>query len=457
MSGLNSERSGEGFGTLRSLIKEAGWSGEECAKAVNAVGAEAGLALRYSRASVTQWNAGSQPRDPVPRLIAEALSRRLRRAVTMADIGFDDSSAYWCEPSLPEQLAELAAAVGSERYVTSRVAVYHLAALQDVEWRGGRGRPLTTEGQPWPLGRDELEVATLMVRALSEADRIYGAGRLRAVVGAYLAQMIGIWLRSPVDQGLRTGLLAVASQLARLSGFMNFDNEAHGAAQRFYRVSLDLAVESDRPDEYARTLRRMSGQAHSLGHFSSAMHLAESASGLRVPPRERVSVLSQIAVSRAALGEHRQALREIGRAESLAVREDIGQGPPEAGQADEYHYGFFVFDKATVLVHLGDRKGAVDSLKESLRHWSFTERRSRAIVFSRVAEIQMWQGNLEEAAEFWNLFLDYYPMLSSRRLARAMSTMQSTLSAYSKNRTAKQLLHRAARMTQEFPKDTPAS
>ncbi|MGD9486091.1 hypothetical protein WDH52_23085 [Streptomyces sp. TRM70308] len=435
-------------------MAEAGWSGEEFAKKVNAVGIEAGLTLRYGRASVTQWNIGSRPRDPVPRLMAEALSRRLGRKITLATIGFDDSSGCWCEQSLPEQLAELAAAVDSDQYSVSRVAVYHLAALDHVDWYSARVRSIVVERRPWPpLSREELEGATTMVRALAEVDRIYGSGVLKTTASSYLAQMIGIWLRSPAGQELRLSLLTVASRLARLNGFMSFDGEAHGAAQRFYRVSLDLAAESNRPDEYARTLWRMSGQAHYLGHFHSAIHLAESTAELRLPPIEEALILSRIAISRAAAGDREQALRFIGRAEEIAVRQDASRGSQEAGESDECHYGLFVFDKAAMLAHLRDWKGAAESFMESLQYWSLTERRSRAIALSRLAEMQLRQGYLDEAAATWNLFLDFYPSLSSRRLNRAMSIMKSSLSPHVRNRSAAELLYRAAHIAQEGPGD----
>lgn len=456
MGGSRSKNPDERPAKLRRLMAEAGWSGEEFAKAVNAVGIEAGLTLHYGRASVTQWNAGSRPRDPVPRLMAEALSRRLGREITLATIGFDDASGCWCEQSLPEQLAELAAAVGSDQYAVSRVAVYHLAVLEHVDWFSARGRSIAVERRPWPpLGRDELEAATTMVRALAEVDRIYGSSALRTTASSYLAQMIGIWLRSPAGQGLRLGLLTVASQLARLNGFMSFDGEAHGAAQRFYRVSLNLAAESNRPDEYARTLWRMSGQAHSLGHFHSAIHLAESATELHLPPIEKALVLSRIAVSKAAAGDREQAFRFIDRAEETAVRLDVIRGSPQAGEFEEFHYGLFAFDKATMLALLRDWEGAAESLMESLQYWSLTERRSRAIALSRLAEVQLRRGYLDEATATWNLFLDSYPSLSSRRLDRAMSIMKSSISPHVRNRSVAELLYRAARIAQQSPEDPP--
>lgn len=67
---------------LRALLTEAKWTGEALAQAVNALGVEVGLSLRYRRAAVSHWLSGMRPRPPVPDLVAEALSRRLNRSVT---------------------------------------------------------------------------------------------------------------------------------------------------------------------------------------------------------------------------------------------------------------------------------------------------------------------------------------------------------------------------------------
>lgn len=73
---------------LRAMLTEAGWTQEALARAVNTLGGEIGTVLRYDRTSVAHWLAGTQPRHPAPHLAAEALSRRLGRAVTPEAAGF---------------------------------------------------------------------------------------------------------------------------------------------------------------------------------------------------------------------------------------------------------------------------------------------------------------------------------------------------------------------------------
>ncbi|MET9856088.1 hypothetical protein ABZY57_24490 [Streptomyces sp. NPDC006450] len=72
---------------LGDLMAEAGWSGAELARAVNALGTLHGLALRYDRTAVAHWLSGTRPRRPVPELIAAALTERCGRLVTVAEAG----------------------------------------------------------------------------------------------------------------------------------------------------------------------------------------------------------------------------------------------------------------------------------------------------------------------------------------------------------------------------------
>lgn len=77
--------------SLRALLDEADWSYGALARAVNAVGAELGMQLRYDRSAVAHWLSGTKPRPAVRKLIAEALSRRLGRATSLPDTGFPDA------------------------------------------------------------------------------------------------------------------------------------------------------------------------------------------------------------------------------------------------------------------------------------------------------------------------------------------------------------------------------
>ncbi|WP_329382734.1 hypothetical protein OG625_20040 [Streptomyces sp. NBC_01351] len=72
---------------LAALLAEAGCTGAELARSVNALGTLQGLALRYDRTAVAHWLSGTRPRPPVPTLIAAALTDRCGRLVTLEEAG----------------------------------------------------------------------------------------------------------------------------------------------------------------------------------------------------------------------------------------------------------------------------------------------------------------------------------------------------------------------------------
>ncbi|WP_165984384.1 hypothetical protein [Streptomyces sp. YIM 98790] len=105
---------------LRSLLKEADWTQEALARAVNTLGAEIGCPLRYDRTAVAHWLSGTRPRHPVPQLAAEALSRRIGRPVTPEAAGFP---VPWREPVGEDPVTGFAALCRSDADAGSRPAL----------------------------------------------------------------------------------------------------------------------------------------------------------------------------------------------------------------------------------------------------------------------------------------------------------------------------------------------
>lgn len=78
---------------LRSLLAESGWTQEAFARAIARLGGEAGVRLGYDRTAVARWLRGSRPSPRVQSFIAEALSRRLGRPVTVRQLGMGDGES----------------------------------------------------------------------------------------------------------------------------------------------------------------------------------------------------------------------------------------------------------------------------------------------------------------------------------------------------------------------------
>ena len=65
------------------------WAG--LVRRINDLGANEGLALRYDYTAVNRWvKRGERPRQPVPRLLARALSERSGRRINPSDFGMTD-------------------------------------------------------------------------------------------------------------------------------------------------------------------------------------------------------------------------------------------------------------------------------------------------------------------------------------------------------------------------------
>lgn len=437
-------------GRLRALLAEAGWTGEVLAQAVNALGAEAGLVLRYHRPAVSHWLSGMRPRPPVPELVAEAFSRRLGRTVSVEATGLAKPAAAasrhaqetWWVKNPAEWLVELAGH-GPRQSMRAADKVYSLADLSVPDWTDliafQAGRP---SGSASRVGHAEVNAARMMLRLFSTSDSTFGAGQGRQAMATYLATTIAPWLSAAVSTAVRRDLFSVAAQLAYLCGFMSFDDQLHGVAQNYYRVGLRLAAEAEDPVSYAVVLRGLSVQARVLGHLGQAVELADAAVRAvqgRASLPTKAFLLGQLAVANAAVGEGRAA-----RAGMAETEETLGRSAANTTPVGSFHPAALFHQRAAVAACLGDHSGAMAALRTSIRHRPAVERRSRAITMARLAELQLAHGELEAACATWHDFLNEYPHLSSRRVDAAFANLRASIRSHESRPIARELGLRAS-------------
>lgn len=447
---LRSDRVAEGPDEgLRALLAEARWSGQSLARAVNAVGAEAGLTLQYGRSSVAQWLSGARPRSPVPALIVEALTRRLGRPITPADTSYalpaDDGR--WWEESPVGPVTSFGAIRGNGDDET-RFRVYSLAALAVPEWAETPPRPAPPQRASVEssvrVGGGDVDAASRMLRLLLAIDADHGASTTRSVLAEYLVGTIDPWLRAATTSEVRRDLFSVAAQLAYLYAFLCVDDQLNGLGQRYYTAALRLSVEAEDPFGYAIALRGMSLQAHTLGHHARARDLAEAGcrAGTTAPASTRAFLYGQRALACAADGDRRNAMAHL-----LTAERYFDRATSSALVVGVHHHASMEHQKAAVLDHLGDWRNAIDALQRSIRHRPAAERRSRAVTLARLAELQFRHGQLEQAMRSWHLFLDDYPAMRSCRVSAALASMRTQLRPYGSRPAAGALLHRAAALS----------
>ncbi|WP_327235169.1 hypothetical protein OG349_15565 [Streptomyces sp. NBC_01317] len=445
-------------GLFKDLLAETGWTGEELARAVNRLGAESGLTLRYQRASVSQWAAGIRPRPPAPELLAEAFSRRLGRRITVADV-LPGATTPAADPVAAETGSPVEKPTPARQLVDlgRRVAQRDRAAAALVYEHDPRPSPAdrypaappslpAPHPSPQPAPHRLTPAATAAVAAMidvfSTADRTHGGGFARAALAAYLSQSVAPLLRAPGPSPLRRQLLCSGATLSYLCAFMHFDDELHGPAQRYYRTSLELAEAAGDPTAQALALRALSIQAHTLKHHRRALDLAEEAHRrvtARTPAQVRAGILGQLAVAEAATGGGPASTRRLD--EAARELENADRNEPAVGA---YHSASLAHQHATVAAHLGDGTRAVSALQASLDRRPDTEPRSRVITCAALAELHFARGHLEAACATWHSFLDGYPAVSSARADTALTTMRSLTRVHRRQPTAQALIQRAA-------------
>jgi transcriptional regulator with XRE-family HTH domain len=424
---------------LRALLAEAGWTGEQLARAVNTAAAEAGVPGTCDRTAVSHWLAGRWPRPPVPELLAEALSRGLGRPVAVADFEPRSRSGAQSRPGI-ETLASLARVQSSGR---RKPSAYSLELLADLR----SGAPAvaldlaTDTDTGMRLSADQVAATEAMATLFAAGDAAFGGGHSRQALSAYLAQDVLPRLRAAGGAAVRRRMFISASQLAYLCGFMCYDDELHGVAQRYFAVSLGLARESADQASHAITLRAMSVQARQLGHFRDSVGLAEAsvANGAGLEPGRQAFLYGQLAVAHAADGARADALSCLATAERFLDRATSANVLIGA-----YHPAALYHQQAVVCALLGDRKAAVASLATSARHRPAAERRSGAIILARLAEMQLSCGHVEESTVTWHRFLDDYGALQSGRATTALRNLRAGLRPYGANPLVRVLLSRAA-------------
>jgi len=438
---------------LRNLVKEARWTHHSFAVAVNGIGAEAGVALHYDRTAVSHWLAGSRPRPPVPEFVAEALSRRLGRSVSLAgaglaDTGLGDTSTDGVLPAERpcgiQTLHDLVMAdLDPARWAKLRELPFQAAWAVALEWCGNshpRSLTVANEGEA-----ATLTVISAMTSAFATADRMLGGGHARSAVAVYLATGVAAGLR-PGGIGRRNHAhIAAAAALTQLIGFMCFDNLHHNLAQRYYRAALQLAQEADDIARHVAILHDMSVQALFLGHYRSAAQLAETAverASTLTPPSTRVALLGQAAVCHAAFSQRRQAFKHLADAEKSMEQASGGRQPDRrSGLADLEHR------TGLVLAFLQDLRRAEAALTDSLRHRPDADRRSRMLTTHQLADVQLRRACLEQACTTWQQFLSEYPYMDSARINFTFRRFRLRLQEHRNNETVRRVLHQANSLT----------
>ncbi|MDQ8704188.1 hypothetical protein RCO28_17080 [Streptomyces sp. LHD-70] len=429
---------------LGDLLDQARWTRTQLAQHVNRLGPQAGLDLTYDRTAVTHWIAGVQPKPQVRALIIEVLSVRLGRPVTHAEAGLEPAPHLLAAEGgdTVEELIDLGRATMDPSRRTLLAASLFSAALSVPAFAS----PAQAASGNVVQGKRTVRIGSSQVQSIrTMTDRIadildeLGAGHAMPMASAFLVNTVGPWLRAQSTESVRKEMLAAASDLTYLTGWMAMYEKAHGLGQRYYVQALGLAREAADQATYCRTLRGMSLQASNLGHGRKALELADAAAEAApaAGPRLVAFLRGQQAHSAAMVGLRHQAYSRLREAEDALSK------------ADNHRDAIGGYDKAAYLFHVShvlyeeqDFEGSVEALKQSIRFQPEQERQGRAHFYAVLAQRQLRLGHLDAACESWSRFLDAYEHVSSKRGDDHFRTLRTVLRRHPSARSVREIADR---------------
>jgi hypothetical protein len=437
---------------LRGLLSEARWTQAELASAVNRVAAEAQVSVSCDKSNVNKWLGGTRPRSDLRPLIIEALARRLGRPVTHDEAGMPLSMAESAAlASMRVDTVEGLVSTGREDMDPSRrkflATTLYAAALPVPAYADLTGRAEShARGRTTRIGPGEVATVRTMTERIADILDELGGGHARPMAAAFLVNTVGPYLRAQASEAVKKDMLAAASDLVYLTGWMAMYERAHGLGQRYYIQALELAGAAEDHVTYCRTLRGMALQAANLNHAGKALALADSAAEAApsAGPRLQAFLKGQQAHGAALVGDKRLAYARLAETEAALAKADNHRDA-----IGGYDQAAYLFHASSVRYALGDVPGSITSMQDSNRARPAVEKQGRAHANGLLAQRQLEVGHLEAACDTWQTFLDDYEHLSSSRADEHFDALRRGIRPHTANSHARQVYERARELARQ--------
>ncbi|MGW3929426.1 hypothetical protein ACWECC_15145 [Streptomyces microflavus] len=304
---------------LAAALRAAQWTPRELVRALNPRLEAAGqptLHLTAGRA----WLNGTKPRSAtVRRLAATVLTEATGDPLNAAEL--------WGEPAAGVATAEktatddlvgrrsvadvLATATAWTATDPREQAILHPAGdsqLLSAVWDATRQSPQRTAvpGTQEQVPPEFVDVLEGHLGRLRRLDDTAGGGALpQRYVRFELAGVLDVVRSSSYTTDVGTRLLATASGMAQLSGWMAFDADLNAAAQRYQLLAIRLARAAGDTTTVANVLGMLAYQHAATGKPAAALRYAEAAveHTARSSPLARARAWGRMATAHAAAGD----------------------------------------------------------------------------------------------------------------------------------------------------------
>ncbi|NEA51074.1 transcriptional regulator [Streptomyces sp. SID10815] len=417
---------------LDAILDEAGISHAGLAAHVNRAGRARGLTLRYEHTAVGRWLKGQRPRGQVPDLICEVLAARLRRTVTLDDIGLGVPGG----PAAPHATSlsgfvDRATALwrSDERqrpHVLDAPAVTGTPAVMPVwEWenppedvdvsRGGRHRVTPADIETLRAARTHYEQMYRKAGGVATRGRVVG----------FLTTETAPLLRGGYPDAVGRKLHRVTGALVAVAGICAYDSDAHGLAQRYFHQALRLAKAGGDRRLGAYVMALLVNQSLFLREHRQAVAFAEAAlraAGRDITPALASDLYAMQAKAYAHLGDGTSALSRIRRAERAAERIRPGQEPDETGYVQP---GLVNVQVAEALLSLGDLAAAEEHATAAVD--TPAHDRGRVHRLAMLSTIELRRGDADKAVATAVLMAEQARGMESQRLRDRLRAVREHL------------------------------
>ncbi|GAA2798573.1 sporulation associated protein [Saccharopolyspora taberi] len=430
---------------LATLLDAHGMSRKRLAFRVNQLAKAQGLSTAYKHSSVNRWLAGEQPKDPIPQLVAAALSERIGRPVTAEEIGMttsrgdagrpgwlfprdradalDGMRAHWSEQPLEQPRTDTFTRGGYTHAVTRWLAV----PTDPIE---PADHPTAAEGRRRVGQHDlaELREAADQARAW---DAQFGGGdwRLSSVTQCLRDRAIPLLTSSHTDT-VGQQLLAITAELSRVVAWAAFDNGQSGTAQQHFIQALRLARAAGDVEAGAYVLTTMALHSILEGEPDQALDMAQGAFHHgRGHASRRVLAFAKLAEARAygRLGDATSAAGALSRAERLLDTVHRTSDPPWMSYVT---HSRLAADATEIFRDLRNPAAALRWNKQATDMAADRNPRAVGLRLAIVATACCQARDLDHALDFGHQALHALDRVSSARAGRALHRVASALSAF---------------------------
>ncbi|MCS0636584.1 hypothetical protein NX801_13105 [Streptomyces sp. LP05-1] len=337
---------------LGSHFVRSGWSKGELARQVNRRARQMGAHhISTDTSRVRRWLDGEQPREPIPRILAELFSERFGTVVAVEDLGLRTAHQSpsvsgvdlpWAGPQTVALLSEFSRSdlmLARRGFLGTSLSLAAGPALVEPMQRwlvpALPAEPLHSEPaggarRPSRLSEPELELLEATTAMFRHWDAQCGGGLRRKAVVGQLHEVTDL-LQEPQPAATSRRLFGCAAELAQLAGWMSYDVGLQPTAQKYFVLALHAAKEAGDKPLGSYVLSSMSRQMIHLGRPEDALeliHLAQYGSRDCATARTQAMLYAMEARAYANMGHPSKCKRAVRMAEDTFV--DAGtEGDPE--------------------------------------------------------------------------------------------------------------------------------